>query len=173
MEISDLISIGVIKKVIGNGGIISAIPDTLFQSITLLFQSFLSSSLMKTVRFETIDTIELKDKKYLIKFMNINSKEEAQQMINAHIMIAEDMLPPLEEDEFYPVQLVDYEVITKAGEFIGVVSEILSTAGQQILIIPKKDKEIMIPICDFFIEEMDNQNKKIIIKPIEGLLDAY
>jgi len=71
-------------------------------------------------------------------------------MINAHIMIAEDMLPPLEEDEFYPVQLVDYEVITKAGEFIGVVSEILSTAGQQILIIPKKDKEIMIPICDFF-----------------------
>jgi len=65
MEISDLISIGVIKKVIGNGGIISAIPDTLFQSITLLFQSFLSSSLMKTVRFETIDTIELKDKKII------------------------------------------------------------------------------------------------------------
>jgi len=45
---------------------------------------------MKPVRFETIDTIELKDKKYLIKFMNINSKEEAQQMINAHIMIAEE-----------------------------------------------------------------------------------
>jgi len=74
--------------------------------------------------------------------MNINSKEEAQQMINAHIMIAEDMLPPLEEDEFYPVQLVDYEVITKAGEFIGVVSEILSTAGQQILIIPKRIKKL-------------------------------
>jgi len=33
MEISDLISIGVIKKVIGNGGIISAIPDYFFSRV--------------------------------------------------------------------------------------------------------------------------------------------
>jgi 16S rRNA processing protein RimM len=173
MEISDLISIGVIKKVIGNGGIISALPDTSFPEHYLTIQELFIVFPDETVRFETIDTIELKNKKYLIKFMNINSKQEAQKMINAHIMIAEDMLPPLEEDEFYPIQFVDYEVLTKAGEFIGIVSDILSTAGQEILIIPKDDKEILIPFCDAFIEKVDNKNKKIIINPIEGLLDAY
>jgi len=70
------------------------------------------------------------------------------------------MLPPVEEDEFYPVQLVDYEVHTKTGEFVGIVSDILSTAGQKILIIPKENKEIMIPFCDPFIEEVDKENKK-------------
>ena len=173
MEISDLISIGVIKKVIGNGGIISAIPDTSFPEYYLTIPELFIVFPDETVRFETIDTIELKNKKYLIKFMNINSKQEAQQMINAHIMVAEDMLPPLKEDEFYPVQLADYEVHTKAGKFIGIVSDILSTAGQEILIIPKGDKEIMIPFCDPFIEKVDNENKKIVINPIEGLLDAY
>ena len=173
MEISDLISIGVIKKVIGNGGIISALPDTSFPEHYLTIPELFIVFPDDTVRFETIDTIELKNKKYLIKFMNVNSKQEAQKMINAQIMIAEDMLPPLEEDEFYPIQFVDYEVYTKAGEFIGIVSDILSTAGQEILIIPKGDKEIMIPFCDAFIEKVDNQNKKIIINPIEGLLDAY
>jgi len=173
MEISDLISIGVIKKVIGNGGIISALPDTSFPEHYLTIPEFFIVFPDETVRFETIDTIELKNKKYLIKFKNINSKQEAQQMINAHIMIAEDMLPSLEEDEFYPIQFVDYEVHTKAGEFIGIVSDILSTAGQEILIIPEGDKEIMLPFCDAFIEKVDNENKKIIINPIEGLLDAY
>lgn len=173
MEISDLISIGVIKKVIGNGGIISAFPDTSFLEYYLTIPELFIVFPDETVRFETIDTIELKNKKYLIKFMNINSKEEAQQMINARIMIAEDMLPPLEKNEYYPVQLVDYEVRTKAGEFVGIVSDILSTAGQKILIIPKEDKEIMIPFCAPFIEKVDNENKRIFINPIEGLLDAY
>lgn len=172
MEINDLISIGVIKKVIGNGGIVSAIPDTFFPEYYLAIPELFIVFPDETVRFETIDTIELKNGKYLIKFMNINSKDEARQMINAHIMVAEDMLPPLEEDEYYPVQFIEYEVITKNGEVIGNVADILSTAGQEILIIPKGDKEIMIPFCDFFIEKVDEENKKIIINPIEGLLDA-
>jgi len=172
MEINDLISIGVIKKVIGNGGIVSAIPDTFFPEYYLIITELFIVFPDETVRFEVIDTIELKNGKYLIKFMNINTKDEAQQMINARILIAEDMLPPLEEDEYYPVQLIEYEVITKEGEVIGNVADILSTAAQEILIIPKEDKEIMIPFCDPFIEKVDNNNKKIIINPIEGLLDA-
>ncbi|HHI87935.1 MAG: 16S rRNA processing protein RimM [Candidatus Cloacimonas sp. 4484_140] len=173
MEINDLISIGVIKKVIGNGGVVSAIPDTSFPEYYLTIPELFIVFPDETVRFEAIDTIELKNGKYLIKFMNINLKDEARQMINAHIMIAEDMLPPLEEDEYYPVQFIEYEVITKEGEVIGNVADILSTAGQEILIIPNGDKEIMIPICDFFIEKVDKENKKIIINPIEGLLDAH
>jgi len=172
MEINDLISIGVIKKVIGNDGIISVIPDTFFPEYYLIITELFIVFPDETVRFEVIDTIELKNGKYLIKFMNINTKDEAQQMINARILIAEDMLPPLEEDEYYPVQLIEYEVITKEGEVIGNVADILSTAAQEILIIPKEDKEIMIPFCDPFIEKVDNNNKKIIINPIEGLLDA-
>jgi len=173
MEINDLISIGVIKKVIGNGGVVSAIPDTSFPEYYLTIPELFIVFPDETVHFEAIDTIELKNGKYLIKFMNINLKDEARQMINAHIMIAEDMLPPLEEDEYYPVQFIEYEVITKEGEVIGNVADILSTAGQEILIIPNGDKEIMIPICDFFIEKVDKENKKIIINPIEGLLDAH
>ena len=173
MEINDLISIGVIKKVIGNGGVVSAIPDTSFPEYYLTIPELFIVFPDETVRFEAINTIELKNGKYLIKFMNINLKDEARQMINAHIMIAEDMLPPLEEDEYYPVQFIEYEVITKEGEVIGNVADILSTAGQEILIIPNGDKEIMIPICDFFIEKVDKENKKIIINPIEGLLDAH
>lgn len=172
MEINDLISIGVIKKVIGNGGIVSAIPDTFFPEYYLDIPELFIVFPDETVRFETIDTIELKNGKYLIKFMNIHLKDKARKMINARIMVAEDMLPPLEEDEYYPVQFIGYEVITKEGEVIGNVADILSTAGQEILIIPKGDKEIMIPFCDFFIEKVDEENKKIIINPIEGLLDA-
>ena len=173
MEISDLISIGVIKKAIGNGGIVSAIPDTSFSEHYLTIPELFIVFPDETVRFETIDKIELKNGKYLIKFMNINSKDEAQQMINAHIMIAEDMLPPLEEDEYFPNQLIDYKVYTKAGELIGKVTDILSTPGQEILVIPKENKEIMIPFCEPFIAKVDNKNNTIIIDPIEGLLDAY
>ncbi len=173
MEINDLISIGVIKKVIGNGGIVSAISDTFFPEYYLAIPELFIVFPDETVRFEAIDTIELKNGKYLIKFKDINSKKEAEQMINAQIMIAEDMLPPLEEDEYYPVQFIEYEVRTKEGEVIGNVADILSTAGQEILIILKDNKEIMIPFCDPFIEEVDHEQKIIIINPIEGLLDAY
>ncbi|MBN2018268.1 MAG: 16S rRNA processing protein RimM, partial [Candidatus Cloacimonetes bacterium] len=100
-------------------------------------------------------------------------KEEAHELVKAQLMVAEDMLPVLEEDEFYPNQLVNYTVITNDGVFIGKVSDILSTPGQDILIIPNDDKEIMIPFCDEFIKVINHDEKKIMIEPIEGLLNAH
>jgi len=173
MEISDLISIGVIKKTIGNGGLISAIPDNSFPEYYCSLSDVFIVFPDETVRFEPIDTFELRKNIYYIKLMNINSKEEAHELVKAQLMVAEDMLPVLEEDEFYPNQLIDYTVVTNDGVFIGKVSDILSTPGQDILIIPKDDKEIMIPFCDEFIIVINHDEKKIMIEPIEGLLNAH
>ncbi len=173
MEISDLISIGVIKKVIGNSGKCSVIPDTLFPEQYLSLQSAFIVFPDEKVMYEKITSMKYVNNFFIVNFERINSSEKARSLINAHIMIAEDMLPVLEEDEYYPSQLTDYMVVTVDGLKVGKVKEILSTPGQEILLIPKDGKEIMIPFCDAFITEVNPEEKLIIIDPIEGLLYAY
>jgi len=173
MEISDLISIGVIKKVVGNNGSVSVIPDTYFPEQYLSLQSAFIVFSDETVIYKKINSIKYMNDHFEIHFETITSPQKAFFLKNARMMISEDMLPLLKKDEYYPSQLVYYRVITTNNECIGKVSKIFSTPGQEILIIPKDNREIMIPFCDEFVTNIDHENKVITIDPIEGLLNAY
>ncbi|HEX37799.1 MAG TPA: 16S rRNA processing protein RimM [Candidatus Cloacimonetes bacterium] len=173
MEISDLISIGVIKKVIGSSGKISVIPDTLFPEQYLSLESVFIVFHDDTVIFERIKSIDFVNDKFTIVFDRIDVIEKARSLLNARIMIAEDMLPELREDEYYPYKLKDYMVVTVKGAEVGIITDVLTTPGQEILVIPKGEKEIMIPFCDAFVVDVNTKDKIITIDPIEGLLDAH
>lgn len=173
MEISDLISIGVIKQVIGNSGKISVIPDTHFPEQYLSLQSVFIVFPDETVMYEKIRTIEFDNDVFMIEFERSQMHDKAKSIQNARIMIAEDMLPELERNEYYPFKLVDFTVKTVEGIAVGNISEVLSTPGQEILVIPKGKKEIMIPFCDAFVVDVNTKHKIITIDPIEGLLDAH
>lgn len=75
-----------------------------------------------------------------------------------------------DDDDFYYFELVDCKVVEGNTE-IGVVSEILETQAHEILRVKReKDKDVLIPYVDEFIEDIDVENKVITVHLIEGML---
>jgi 16S rRNA processing protein RimM len=87
------------------------------------------------------------------------------------VYVKADDRPPLADGEYYHHQLINLHVITDAGVSIGIVTEILETGANDVLVIhPEIGPEVLIPIVGPFIQSIDLTNRKITVHIIPGML---
>ena len=86
-------------------------------------------------------------------------------------MLPEDDLSRLEEDKFYLFQIVGSAVFTESRERIGIVSDVLCIKDNDLLVIEREGKEILIPFSEGICASVDLEKREILIRPPEGLLD--
>ncbi len=106
----------------------------------------------------------------LVTIDGIDDMNAAEGMKNVSLFAKREDFPQLPKGEYYLIDLIGLTAETVDGEEIGVVSDILEKAAQNLLVIKNGEKEILIPKCDAFVDRVDLDEKKIYITPIEGLL---
>ena len=74
----------------------------------------------------------------------------------------------LDSDEYLDSDLIGLDVVVD-GNISGVVKDITNTGNNKLLVISKDSKNIYIPYQKAFIKEIDLENNKIVIEPIEGM----
>ena len=90
----------------------------------------------------------------------VSDRDQARSLIGAQIAITRDQLPPTDEDEVYWVDLEGCEVINRDGETLGVVSHLLETGANDVLVVCDGG-ERLIPYVGDFIDEVDLEAKVI------------
>jgi 16S rRNA processing protein RimM len=106
------------------------------------------------------------DKNIKIKFENYNSREELEKYIGKYLYIENDQLDELEENQFYWEELIGLEVYLENDNKIGVVSDIIETGSNDVLVI-QGNKEYLIPyLYGESIKKISLKDKKIIINNI-------
>jgi len=71
---------------------------------------------------------------------------------------------------FWEHQLIGTTVLTRAGECLGEVAEVMETGANDVLVV-KGEKERLIPLIEEVISEIDTEAGTIIIDPLPGLLE--
>ncbi|WP_273125512.1 ribosome maturation factor RimM [Bacillus weihaiensis] len=108
----------------------------------------------------------------LLTFKGLHSIEEVEGYKGAVLKITEDQLTELEEGEYYFHEIIGCTMYTDEGQEIGKVKEILATGANDVWVVQRKQgKDILIPYIEDIVKEIDIENKKIVITPMEGLLD--
>lgn len=112
----------------------------------------------------------LNEKKVIAEFEEINNIDSAKELNGFQIKIRRDLLPEKNEKEFYLKDLLGVEVFEK-NEKIGEIIDVMETAAHNILIIEDtvNKKEIMVPLVDEFVKNIDFANNKIEVELIEGM----
>jgi 16S rRNA processing protein RimM len=86
-------------------------------------------------------------------------------------MKAED-IPELPEGEYYIHQLVGLDVITDKGQALGKIKEVLVTGANDVYLVENDEgKEILLPVIEEVILEIDHQSEKVLVHILPGLLD--
>ncbi len=121
-----------------------------------------------------IEEFHVRGKKSIIKFEDINTIEEAEKIINADAYLPLKALPKLKGNQFYYHDVIGYEIkdIT-SGSSIGTLKAIYEGTGQDLFATDLEGKEILIPIVDDFIHQLNHDQKCIEVKLPDGLLDVY
>ncbi len=108
---------------------------------------------------------------WLLAIDGVGSIDAANALRGSTVAVRESELPALEPGEFYFYKLVGLAVVDRQGRSLGAVSEIVSTPGSDVLVAVRDGKETMIPMVDDMIVEVDLESRKIVVEPIDGLVD--
>jgi len=103
----------------------------------------------------------------ILKFEGIDDRDTAQALRGAELHLTEQQLMPLAAGQYYQFQLLGLQVVTTTGESLGPVTEVLRTGANDVYV----TDQALIPAIDSVVKQIDLEAGRMIIEPVEGLLD--
>lgn len=107
----------------------------------------------------------------LLKIEGINDLNTAQNYKECYLKIHRSEAVKLPKDSYYICDLIGLKVYTIEEEYLGEVVDVLQNGGNDLYIVEKDTKQIMIPAVKEFVKLIDIENKKMTVKLIEGLTE--
>ena len=117
--------------------------------------------------------IEIRDDLAIVKLEDIEELEHARNFVKKEIYLPIGKLGHLNGTDFYFHEVIGFKVIDKIKGEIGKVEDILDRPEQSLIMIMKGEKEILVPLTDEMIMEVDRKNKTLYLNTPPGLIDLY
>lgn len=109
--------------------------------------------------------------RFIIKFYNIDTRNEAEQLRGLTLEILSEQIASLPEGRYWHHDIVGLDVYTDDNGFLGTISEILENPANDIYVVNTPDKkEILLPAIKDVVLNIDLDNKKMTVKLIPGLI---
>jgi 16S rRNA processing protein RimM len=109
----------------------------------------------------------------VIKFDDINSQDQASEFVSCKVYSIDVISGEKDEIKHTASSLTGYQVIDIRLGILGTISEYLDFANNPLFKIRKSKKEILLPVNEEFIIEIDSIKKIIKVQTPEGLIDIY
>lgn len=104
-----------------------------------------------------------------LKLVGCDGRDAAEARRGQLVQILRDDAPTLGEDEYYYHELIDLDVWTDEGEWLGRVAEVWPTGSNEVLVVRGSEGEILLPAIEPVILKVDLEAQRILIHLLEGL----
>ena len=106
----------------------------------------------------------------ILKFEEFENRDMVEGLRQIDILIDRADAVPLSEDEFFIADVIDSEVFDENEKKLGVISEVLTSAANDVFVVKKPDgKELLIPVIKQCIVSIDNDIKKVTVHLLDGM----
>jgi 16S rRNA processing protein RimM len=120
-----------------------------------------------------VDTVREHSGRLLVRLRGVADRDTADTLRGTLFVVDSDELPPIDDpDEFYDHQLEGLRVRILDGTDLGVVAEVLHTAGSELLAVKTPaGAEVLVPFVGAIVTAVSLTDGVIDIDPPDGLLD--
>lgn len=172
MDVDSCYLLGQIIRVYGIRGEVVAYLDVDFPENYTKMESVFVDTKQGLVPF-FIESIRIRNNRATIKFEGINTIEEAEKVKKQKLYLPLDQLPELDGNRFYYHDIIGYSVRDKKLGNIGKVINVYESGAQELIVIEYRGKEILCPIQDDLIREVNKKDRIILVDLPEGLVDIF
>ncbi len=151
------ILIAKISSVYGKGGYLrlqsfSDFPDRFLKLKTVYveFYASLKALNVEKVKFDGDDI--------LLKFEKFETGKDVEVFTGKDVLIPEDQMVKLPKDTFYIHDLIGSKVVFK-GQEIGLIEDVMPMPANDVYIVVKDGKEVLVPAVKEFIKSFSAENK--------------
>ncbi len=120
----------------------------------------------------SIENVRISDRFVYLKFTEINSRDDAELLRTAEVLIEEkDLIQPA-QNEYFIHDLIGCQVISENKDVIGVLSDVVQMSSNDVYVVKNGEGiEILIPAIKEIVKRVNVGQKQIIIHVLEGLLE--
>ncbi|WP_442600970.1 ribosome maturation factor RimM [Paenibacillus sp. KN14-4R] len=168
-----LYTVGEIVNTHGIRGELKVVPHTDFAD-----QRFASGNQLIIVDVKgtqtpvVVQSSRLHKKTYIITLKDFNNINLVEKFKGSLLKIAASEQEELEEDEYYYHEIIGCAVVTEQGETLGTIKEILSPGANDVWVVKRPmGKDLLLPVIDEVILDVNVDEKKVIVYLMEGLLE--
>ncbi|NLZ48180.1 MAG: 16S rRNA processing protein RimM, partial [Clostridiales bacterium] len=90
----------------------------------------------------------------------------AEKLKTKYLQVRREDAVKLPEGRYFVVDIVGCKVIDTKGEEVGEVKEVIFTGSNDVYWVRGK-KDVLVPVIDSVVKDIDVENSKIIIEPVE------
>ena len=109
--------------------------------------------------------------KIILKLAGIETKEEANKFQGALLTIHQSEAHELPEGTFYHHEIEGLDVWTDTDYYLGKITEIITTASNDVYVVRHTKQEILIPATPDVIKSIDLKSQNLTINVIPGLFE--
>lgn len=114
-----------------------------------------------------------KQSKAIVRFEEVDTIDKAQALVGTSLYLPLDSLAELDEEEFYYHEIKGYTVVDEHKGELGVVREVYSLNGQDLIAMDYQGVEVLIPTAEDIVLKADKENRTLLVNLPEGLLEVY
>lgn len=162
---ADLYKVGRIVNTQGLKGEIRIFPSTDYKEQFEDFETLYIKS--EKIKVE-IEKIRYKGELIIAKFKGLNNINDVEKYKNEEVFIDRDEL----EDVVFNEDMIGMKVICEINGELGVLNDVLVNPTQDVYVINSErfGKEILIPVVDEFVLEVNFETEEITVRLIEGMI---
>ncbi len=107
----------------------------------------------------------------IVKLQGYDNINDVERYKGWELKVSAENRVPLEEGEYYVRDIVGCEVVSEEGEALGVVTDVLSPGANDVWVVKRpKGKELLLPVIDDVVLDVDVAAKRVKVHLMEGLL---
>ncbi len=118
----------------------------------------------------TIQGVKYQKDKVILKLDNINSIEDAILLKDKTLEVSREDGVKLPEGRFYIADIIGCKVYDEEGSYIGEVFDYIETRANYLYCVNHEDKDLLIPVVEHIVTNIDVVEQKIMIKPLSTWL---
>lgn len=167
----DMLRVGVFANTHGIGGEIKVFPTTddrtRFKKLKVLYLDK-GTELMKL----EVSSVRFFKNMVIMKFKGIDNINDIEKYKGKDLLIERKQAIPLQENEYFICDIIDAEVVTKEGEEIGTLKEVLQTGANDVYVVKTKEgKEVLFPVIDECVLDVNTEEKVVTVRLMPGIMD--
>ncbi len=170
---NDFILIGKIVGVHGLSGNVKVYSYAESLSVFSLKKKILIRNTTGLEKFYAIKTAKPHTRVILLSMHEINSRDQAEQLIGSEIFIERSVLPKLESGSFYWFEIIGLDVFTIANNYLGRVESVFSTGNNDVYVVQDPEKgqksEVLVPALKSVVKSIDLSDGTMRVNLPEGL----
>lgn len=133
-------------------------------------------------RFEEGNYVYIGDRRYwiseveyttashvMLRFLGINTIEDAQLLQGSWLTIPTDDGQHLEADNYFHYQMIGLIVETEDGEVLGSIENIIETGSNDVYVVSGASGEILVPAIGQVVKDIDLEANRMLVTLMKGM----